>query len=175
MKNAWTRLGLPICLLILLIWLVRPGGSGFLPVPIERRPAPPWTMTNVHGAPVSSTNFAGQVVVLNFWATWCPPCIREIPDLQAFHAAHATNGVVVIGASVDTAGPETVRSFVARNHVGYPVVMAHPEVLAAFGAEGPIPSTFIIDREGRFAARYVGALPRAELEKVVRPLLTRQP
>ncbi len=171
MNKAWTRLGIPICIGIILLWLVKPGGSGFMPVPISHGTAPGWSMTNLDGTLLHSTNFAGRVLVVNFWATWCPPCIREIPDLQAFHNAHTNEGLTVIGVSVDEGGLAAVKGFVTRNQMTYPIVLANDAAMEGFAASGSIPTTFIVDRQGRFAARYVGALPRAELERVTAPLL----
>jgi thiol-disulfide isomerase/thioredoxin len=129
-------------------------------------------MRDLDGRTVASTNFAGQVVVLNFWATWCPTCLIEIPDLNAYHAAHVTNGLVVIGASTDETGAETVRDFVRRNRIEYPVLMADAAAQDAFGGIPGLPVTLVIARDGRFFARYHGPLTRKELESVVTPLLS---
>ncbi len=168
----WSRMGIIICGAVIVLWTLRPGaGGGFQPVPIAQVAAPAWNVTNVLGGTLASTNLAGHVLVVNFWATWCPPCIRELPDLNAFHLAHTNQRVAVIGISVDQDGPEVVRNFVTRNSLAYPVGMVVPEMSQAFGAEGAIPTTYIIDRQGKFAARYLGPLTREELERVTAPLI----
>lgn len=168
----WSRIGIVICAAVILLWTLRPGSSGgFQPIPVTPGPAPAWSITNVLGGTLSSTNLAGHVLIVNFWATWCPPCIRELPDLNAFHLAHANDRITVVGVSVDEGGGDSVRAFVERNHLAYPVGMVTREMSEAFGAQGPIPATYVIDRRGHFAARYLGPLTREELERVTRPLV----
>jgi len=123
-------------------------------------------MMDLAGRTVRSQDFAGQVVVLNFWATWCPPCLRELPELKAFHRAQETNGVVVIGAATDAEGATKLKPFVTRNGINYPVVLAGPDVQMTFGVTS-LPSTWIIGRDGRVEARYLGALTQKELERAV--------
>jgi thiol-disulfide isomerase/thioredoxin len=171
MSKLGPRLGIIVCAALILFWVVKPGGGGFMPVPVGHGPAPAWSATALDGTVQSSTNLAGRVLFVNFWATWCPPCVREIPDLAAFHQAHAADGLTVVGMSVDEAGPDVVRKFVAKNSIPYPVVMAGTNLLEAFGAAGSIPTTFVVDRKGNFVARYLGALSREELERVAAPLL----
>ncbi len=163
--------GLPVAIGVILLWLMKPGGGSFMPVPVPKDPAPDWVMADLDGGEVRSDRFAGKVVVLNFWATWCPPCVREIPDLEAFHQRRQADGVVVVGASVDAGGTDAVRRFAERHKITYPVLMAGPEVQERFGGIASIPTTFVIGRDGRFAARYLGALTAAELERAVAPLL----
>jgi len=172
MKARWIY---PFLFAVALGWLVsRPGRPAFIRVPAGGGTAPAWTMPDLEGRAVASTNFLGQVVVLNFWATWCPPCLRELPELKAFHQAHAADGVVVIGAATDEGGATQLKPFVARHRVNYPVLLADPGVQMAFGVTS-LPSTWILGRDGRVAARYLGALTREELERAVIPLLSTPP
>lgn len=162
-----------ICLLILAYWYLRPSsGAGFMRVPIAKVAAPAWALTNVQGQRMESSAFSNRVVVLNFWATFCPPCIREIPDLAAFHVAHSNDPVTVVGLSLDSIGAESVRAFVEKRGIPYPVALADATVAEAFGGVSQIPSTFVIARDGTFAARYLGALDREELERAVAPLIS---
>ena len=172
MDKLWSRIGIIVCFALILFYFAKPGGSGFMQVPIGHGPAPAWAMTAVDGSVISSTNLAGRVVLMNIWATWCPPCVREIPDLSAFHTAHQAAGLTVVGASVDEGGVELVRKFAERNQMAYPVGLAGTNLMEAFGAAGSIPTTYVIDRKGNFAARYLGALSREELERVTAPLLS---
>ena len=171
MEKLGSRIGLAVCAALILFWFVKPGGSQFMPVPITHDVAPAWSLAATDGSVVSSTNLAGRVVLMNFWATWCPPCVREIPDLAEFHKAHEAEGLTIVGASVETGDEKTVKSFVERNHIPYPVGIAGPGLVESFAATGSIPTTFVIDRSGRFAARYLGGLTREELDRAVLPLL----
>jgi thiol-disulfide isomerase/thioredoxin len=140
-------------------------------------------MRDLDDHPVHSSNYLGSVVVLNFWATWCPPCREEIPELNAFQMAHRSDGVVVVGASVDEEGATVVRDFVRRMKISYPVLLADPPTQARYGgaSTGPegtrltLPTTVVIDRKGNYAARYLGAMTREELDKAVAPLLSTSP
>jgi thiol-disulfide isomerase/thioredoxin len=166
-------MGLLVCFAVVILWFLKPGGGSgsFRQVPITVEPAPEWAVTNLHGTVLSSTQLAGRVVVINFFATWCPPCVREIPDLNAFHVAHTNAGVTVVGFSIDTAGTAAVKKFSENFGIAYPVAIIDDTFAARFSAQGPIPTTFIIDRQGRFAARYLGAISRQELERITQYLI----
>jgi thiol-disulfide isomerase/thioredoxin len=168
MKTRWL---IPLALAVVLLWLTRPSAPGFTRLPTGNRPMPAWTMLDLAGQPVASTNFAGQILVLNFWATWCPPCVAEIPDLKAFQAAHSTQRVVVIGASIDEGGSAKVKSFVERNGLNYPVLLADLTVQDLFGGVSGVPTTFLVNREGRLVTRYLGPVTAEELTQAIAPLL----
>jgi len=137
----------------------------------DRPPSPAWTMNDLDGKPVYSADFKGKVVLLNFWATWCPPCRAEIPDLIALQKAYGPRGLQIVGASVDEGGPAVVKSFAAANKINYPMVMATAEVTMAYGNIEAIPTTFVIDAQGRPVKSFVGAINKAEIEKLIAPLL----
>lgn len=137
-------------------------------------PAPAWKLRDPDGKLVDSLSFKGKVVVVDFWATWCPPCREEIPGYIQLMKAHANDGLVVIGISLDQGGPEVVKAFAAKAGINYPLVMADDEILAAFGGVEAIPTTFLIDRDGIIRDRKVGAEPAAEYAKKVRALLAKK-
>jgi len=99
----------------------------------------------------------GKVLVFNFWATWCGPCLEEIPILEEIHEEYAADGVEVIGVSVDEGGFSVVESFLKRRPVDYPIYLADEDVIQTFGGIYGVPTTFIISSDGVVAQRMVGA------------------
>ena len=182
LRDWLLRRAAPLLCVGIVAWMAVPRESGpsFQRFPTAGGRMPAWTMKDLQGRAVSSETYAGKVVLLNFWATWCPPCLREIPDLQQFHADHAAEGFTVIGASVESDTPEVVRDFVSRRKLTYPVLLADPSIQMLFGGVSanpmspgglPLPTTFVVARDGRYVARYLGALTREELDRVLLPLL----
>ena len=138
-------------------------------------PAPAWQLPDQNGVLVSSTNFAGKVVMLDFWATWCGPCKAEMPDLVALQDKYRADGLVIVGTDVSWSGDtvQAVRTFLATNTptLNYQVVMSTSAIETAYGGIGAIPTTFIIDRQNIIRKKYVGAPGRSTLEKQIIPLL----
>jgi thiol-disulfide isomerase/thioredoxin len=139
-----------------------------------------WNLPSIDGTRLDSTNFSGQVVVLNFWATWCGPCIAEMPDLIALQQKYAPDGLTVIGVSVDDSpngsSPPTslVSSFAASYGMNYPIVMTRPSgysVEYAYGGIDYIPNTFIIDRHNQITQTFVGTQIFNTFESAILPLL----
>lgn len=133
--------------------------------------APAWKLNDLSGHEVSSDQFKGKVVVLDFWATWCVPCIGEIPGYIELQKKYGAQGLVIVGVSVDQKGPEVVAKFAKTKGMNYTIVMADDAVADAFGGLQAIPTTFLINREGRIVHRKVGAMPHAEYEKLVQQAL----
>lgn len=134
-------------------------------------PAPAWTLNDVDGNPVSSESLKGKVVVVDFWATWCPPCREEIPHYIEMQKELGPKGLVIVGVSLDAKGPAVVKPFIEKYGMNYTVVMGDDEIAEVFGGIEAIPTTFVIDREGRIASKKIGYESRAEFEKRVLPLL----
>ena len=135
---------------------------------VAARPAPSWKLKDVNGQEVSSDQFKGKVVVVDFWATWCGPCRMEIPGYVALQKKYGRDRLAIIGMSVDQQGPGVVKKFIQANKVDYQIVMADETVQEAFaGDEGinAIPTTFIIDQAGNIQDRKVGAEPTEVFEK----------
>ena len=133
--------------------------------------APKWNLKDVHGQPVSSEQFQGKVVVIDFWATWCGPCRMEIPGYVELQRKYGKDGLVIVGVSLDEAGPKVVEDFVKKFGVNYQMVMSDDAVQAAFGPMDAIPTTFLIDRTGQVRDRKVGVEPAADYEKKITALL----
>jgi peroxiredoxin len=135
--------------------------------PVTPAPAPGWELKDVDGKPVNFSRFKGKVVVLDFWATWCGPCRAEIPGYVKLQDKYKDKGLVIIGVSLDQAGPEVVKKFIGDFHLNYQVVMGDDAVVEAFGGVDGIPTTFLIDRTGTIRDKKVGAMETAEYEKVL--------
>ncbi len=137
----------------------------------ERPSAPEWTLTDVNGATVQSSDFKGKVVLLDFWATWCPPCRDEIPAFVELQEEYGDEGLVVVGVSLDEGGPAVVKRFMKRFKMNYPVVMGNQKIANDFGGIRGIPTTFVLDREGRIVSKHVGFAEKAVFEREVKALL----
>ena len=133
--------------------------------------APAWKLNDLSGHEVSSAQLKGKVVVLDFWATWCVPCIGEIPGYIELQKKYGDQGLVIVGVSVDQKGPEVVAKFVKAKGMNYTIVMGDDTIADAFGGLEAIPTTFLINREGRVVHRKVGAMPHDEYEKLVQQAL----
>lgn len=116
----------------------------------------------------------GELTVINFWATWCPPCLEEIPELVRLHKRWRERGVRLIGVAVDSGEPADVGKFARAHDIGYPVLMAGRDwVRAHFGIIG-IPVTLVIDQDRKVRVRLVGPQTAADFVRAVQPLVEDQ-
>ena len=133
-----------------------------------RKPAPPFTLKDVDGQMVSLSDFRGKVVVVDFWATWCPPCIYQVPELNKLWLAHRDIGdVAVIGVAVDFDGLEVVGPWVEEQGVEYPIVIGDETLAREFGALG-FPTLAIVDPDGNIESLHVGLIELEELENLLK-------
>lgn len=153
---------------LLLLGLV---GAIHAEAPAALKKAPAWTLKDVDGHDVSFDQFKGKVVVIDFWATWCVPCRHEIPGYIALQDKYKKDGLVIIGISIDRAGPKIVKKFMESLHINYPVVMYDDDVVEKFGPLDEFPTTFLIDREGNIRDRKVGIVDPADYERRILSVL----
>lgn len=118
--------------------------------------APNFSITTESGLSVSRANFGGKLLVLNFWATWCPPCVRETPALVALHDQLKDSGVVVLGVSQDK-NQKKYEDFLRRMHVTYATARDDKGELAGRFGTYRYPETYVIDRNGRVVQKIIGA------------------
>ena len=134
------------------------------PEPITR-----FTAQTLDGRTVSSEDWEGKVVLINFWATWCPPCKAEIPDLIALQEKYSDH-LQVLGISEDEGSPDAVRTFIKEHNINYPVVMSTPKIREALPGVIALPTSFVIDRNGRIVQKHVGMLDTVTTEYETRAL-----
>jgi cytochrome c-type biogenesis protein len=136
--------------------------------------APDFTLPKLEGQPLSLSELKGRVVMLNFWATWCGPCRAEIPELNAMQKEMQAQGLTIIGVSWDDT-VEGVREFQQELPQNYTILMGGEEVQSLFGGIPSLPTTYIIDRDGRIRQKIIGARGRAVFEAAIKPLLDEAP
>lgn len=133
--------------------------------------APDFKLPAVDGSMVSLSDYSSKVIVVDFWATWCPPCLEMIPVLSKLHRQYGDKGVVVLGVSLDQEGLEALSAFVHENLIPYKILMGDKRITRAFGGISSIPTLYIIDREGRLVRKLAGYHSFSELEEQVKRYL----
>ena len=129
----------------------------------KRQTAPDFTLTSLDGKKITLSAFKGKVVILDFWATWCPPYRAEIPGFVEIYNKYNSSGLVIIGVALDT--PEKVRAFVKSNKITYPVVIGNNDLANLYGGIQGMPTTFVIDKNGKVLTTHVGYVDKAVFVK----------
>lgn len=140
-------------------------------VPVAvKYPAPELALENVNGGTESLADFSGQVLLLNNWATWCPPCKAEMPTLKKFHDAHSTEGFTIIAVEAGD-GKEEVLQFANSLGLTFPIWLDPDGVALNAFKNGSLPNSYVIDRSGTVRYAWTGEISLAMLEKFVTPLI----
>lgn len=132
--------------------------------------APQFSFSSLEGKTVALKDLTNKVVVVDFWATWCGPCREEIPHLNKLYSELEGRGFEIVGISMDTDGTE-VKEFAKEFRIEYPIVMGSDQDTESFGGIIGLPTTFIIDRKGNIAKKYIGLPPAADLERIIKELV----
>jgi peroxiredoxin len=174
-RAAWIAMG-SVALALGLLWAAADLTDPHIEDPTDAeaigRMAPlDYTVKDMNGADVHLASYKGKIILLNFWATWCPPCKVEIPDLIELQEQYK-NDIVVLGFSVDDT-PEQLRPFAEEYQMNYPVLvgLGHENIQEAYGPMWGIPVTIIIDRDGRIAKKQSGIRTKEQIEREILALL----
>lgn len=133
--------------------------------------APALALKDLRGRTMRVSDYKGKVVLLNFWATWCPPCRAEMPDLIKWQRQYRSKGLQVIGITYPPTELQEVRTFIRSIGVNYPIVLGEKESKALFDPGETLPFTVVIDRQGNIRERIEGILLDEEFEQKIKPLL----
>lgn len=125
-----------------------------------------FTLVDSNGKTHALAQYKGKWVLVNFWATWCPPCLEEIPDLNALHE-NKKNNLVVLGIAMDYSDPKTVFQFADQLMVNYPIILGDRKMAAQIGAITGLPTTYLYNPQGKMVAYNVGALTRQAVERYI--------
>ena len=154
-------------------WSYQPSGDGPGAGSLQKSMAPEFELQRVTGGTLSSSDLKGKVVIVDFWATWCEPCIAEIPNYNRIQATYAARGVEVLGITVESGPLASIKPKVEDFQMAYPVVVGDDDVVAGFGGLIGFPTTFIVDKEGRVYKKYLGMTRNKKdmIEKDIEKLL----
>ena len=137
----------------------------------QRKPAPNFTLKDANGNLVNLADYRGKVVLVNFWATWCGPCEAEIPWFVEFEQKYKDRGFAVVGISMDDDGWKAVRPYIASHKINYRVVIGSEVVSQQFGDIDSLPTSFVLDRQGRIATNHVGLVDKRDYQNEILALL----
>lgn len=134
---------------------------------------PNFALPDLNGKVHQLSDYRGKWVIVNYWATWCPPCLDEIPELVDFHNAHHTRDAVVVGINYEDSEPAYLKSFVDENMISYPILRANLTRPPVFGRLVGLPTTFIVSPEGKLVQTRTGSVDKAFLEEAINQLKKR--
>ena len=133
--------------------------------------APNFDLTSTDGKNIKLSDFKGKVVIVDFWATWCPPCRKGIPDLIELQKEFKNN-LVVIGISLDQDTKSDVVPFIKKYGINYPIVYGTNQVIMDYGSINAIPTSFVINKEGKIVDKHIGLVPKSVLESKIKEILS---
>jgi peroxiredoxin len=145
-----------------------------IPAPVVNHPAPDFTLLDLTGAPVQLAELRGQVVLINVWATWCPPCRAEMPAIQTVYEQYRERGFTVIAVNIRE-DADTVRDFMAQNGLTFPALLDGDGAVSNLYQARVYPSSYFVDRAGVVRAVYRGPMARSVIAGTVEQLIAEAP
>jgi len=143
---------------------------------VEGRTAPDFELTDVStGKTVKLSDYRGKAVLLNFWATWCPPCKVEIPWFVDLQKQYGSDGLVIVGVAMDDAGQQAISKFAQGMGINYPILLGTDQVSDLYGGVEDLPTTFYIGRDGKIVDRVFGLRSHHEIESNIKAALAQGP
>ena len=131
--------------------------------------APEFSLSDINGKTVSIADFNGKVVILDFFASWCPPCRQEVPDFIELQKTYGDKGFAMLGVALVTV--EEAKDFAGKAGINYPVLVDDGKVSNLYGPIRSIPTTFVLDKSGKIVKMYIGFRPKADFENDIKELL----
>ena len=176
-RNAWILglLAIVVAIMITVPRFLKPRHRGGLPATaVAGRTAPDFELKDINGKIVKLSDFRGKAVVLNFWATWCPPCKTESPWFEDLQNKYGDQGLAVVGVALDDSSDSDIASFAKEMKMNYPVLLGKEETSDLYGGVEALPTTFYIDRNGKIVTAVPGLIDRKEIEdNVIKALNTK--
>jgi len=139
---------------------------------VLNQPAPAFKLFSINGEPVSTTGLKGSVVLIDFWATWCPPCRESLPFMNELHRKYAKQGLQIIGMNVDEGGERQIKSFIAEKGLSYTIIMAPRKLQDDYGVRA-LPVIFVLNKKGVVVRQLLGFSPShgKYIENLIKTLL----
>ncbi|MFV0439426.1 MAG: TlpA disulfide reductase family protein [Desulfopila sp.] len=165
-KSGLSRLARAVCVMAVcaVVFAAAPGRAAV--------PMPGFALNNaLGGEAVDSRSFAGKVLLISFFATWCPPCVEEVSTFIGLQSDYDKDGFSIVALSVDQGGVEPVVSLIEKRKINYPVLMADEETMEKFGGVYGIPVSFLVNRAGNVVKKYPGYVPKSILQRDIEGLL----
>jgi cytochrome c biogenesis protein CcmG, thiol:disulfide interchange protein DsbE len=160
-----------VLVLTLLVKRALPQAAAAFNLGSGSEPAPAFNLVSLDGDSVSLDSLRGQVVLVNFWASWCPPCRVEMPGFERVYRARRDQGFVIVGIATDRHAEADIRAFVAEHDITYPILLATQQVIRDYGGVRALPESFLVDRDGRIRHRVVGYFAEPSLRAAVGRML----